>query len=84
MPDNKDKKKENEEFMTQVVRKIIKVGDSAAITLPKDYLEAHNLEVGDKVRIIFNRIFLGKPIKIEELKEELSEEIVKDKEGDKK
>lgn len=38
-----------------IPRKIIKVGDSIAITLPKDMMDTYNLKVGDDVTIIIDR-----------------------------
>jgi len=37
-------------------RKIIRVGDSVAVTLPREWLERHGLEVGDEIGIVANAI----------------------------
>jgi len=35
-------------------RKIIEVGNSSAVTLPKPWLKYNNLEIGDSVELISN------------------------------
>jgi len=46
-----------------VIRKVIRVGDSVAITLPKEYVDRMGLKPGDKVRITLNGFFVIKPVK---------------------
>jgi antitoxin component of MazEF toxin-antitoxin module len=53
------------------VRKIIRVGSSAAVTLPKEYLEAHDLKIGDKVELIFNEILRIEPVDESEIRRKL-------------
>jgi len=37
-------------------RKLMKIGDSVVIALPKEFLETHGLKAGDRVPIIANHI----------------------------
>jgi antitoxin component of MazEF toxin-antitoxin module len=55
------------------IRKVIPAGGSLAITLPADYVKAHDIKAGDKIELTYNDVFLGKPIKLEVLSEKLTE-----------
>lgn len=47
-----------------MIQKIIKVGNSAAVTLPKEFLQEADLHIGDEISMETNaqmRMFLGKP-----------------------
>ena len=49
------------------IRRVIKIGGSLAITIPKEYVEAHGLKPGAIVRILYDDFLHAKPIKQEEL-----------------
>ncbi|GEM_PF-4590483 len=57
----------------KVVRKVIPAGGSLAVTLPTDYVRAHGIKPGDRIELTYNHVFVGKPIKPEELEEKLTE-----------
>jgi len=42
-------------------RKILKSGDSKCTALPPDWLRAFNIEVGDKIDVLYNSIVIVKP-----------------------
>lgn len=47
-----------------MIQKIIKVGNSAAITIPKEFLKVSGLEIGDEMVIETNpknKVFYAKP-----------------------
>lgn len=46
------------------IRKIVRIGDSSAVTIPKEYLRSQNLDRGDEVSVIFDDtgLILIKPI----------------------
>lgn len=49
-----------------MLQKIIKVGNSAAVTLPKEFLQEARFHIGDEIALETNaqmRMFLGKPKK---------------------
>jgi antitoxin component of MazEF toxin-antitoxin module len=50
----------------KAIRRIIRVGDSYGITLPREYVEAHGLRIGDLVEISYNESVRVKPIKLEQ------------------
>jgi antitoxin component of MazEF toxin-antitoxin module len=55
-------------------KKILKMGNSYAITIPIEYIRANNLEAGDVVEIYYADILCMQPIKkqtIEEMKQRL-------------
>jgi len=54
------------------VRKVIPVGGSLAITLPSEYVKTHNIKSGDRIELEYNEVFLGKPVKTEDLHQKLS------------
>lgn len=59
------------ETLSKDVRKVIPVGGSLAITLPAEYVKAHDIKPGDKIELTYNKVFLGEPIKTEVVKEKL-------------
>ena len=71
MSDNEDKK----EYFGKDVRKIIKVGTSVAITLPREYVDIHGLKPGDKMDLYFDEILHIEPIKEKEIAEKLGKKI---------
>ena len=62
------------EYLGKDVRKIIRVGGSAAVTLPKEYLEAHSLKLGDKMELNFNHILNIEPVNRAEIRKKLGKE----------
>lgn len=67
------------QILSKDVRKVIPVGGSLAITLPADYVKAHNIKPGDKIELTYNEVFLGEPIRMKLLKEK--EKLTKAKEN---
>jgi len=55
------------------IRRIIQVGASSGIVLPKDFLLSCGLKRGDNVELIYNGMVKIKPIHPEELRAELLE-----------
>lgn len=55
------------------VRKVVKVGECSGVTLPKEYLDNHNLKVGDHVEVVFNNILKLAPLHDKDIKKELGE-----------
>ena len=64
------------EVFGKVTRKIIRVGNSLAVTLPKKYVIAHGLEQGDDMDIWYDNVFHGEPVKEEDIRRKLGEEIL--------
>lgn len=62
------------EYLGKDVRKIIQVGGSAAVTLPKEYLEAHGLKLGDKMEMNFNEILHLEPVNEAEIRKKLGKQ----------
>jgi antitoxin component of MazEF toxin-antitoxin module len=60
-------------YLGKDIRKIIRVGGSAAVTLPKEYLKAHNLKLGDKVEMNFNEVLHLEPVNVAEIKRKLGQ-----------
>ena len=52
----------------KAIKKIIQVGHCHAITLPREYLKAHNLKQGDFVEVFFNSIIHVEPLDMNEIK----------------
>lgn len=42
-------------------RRVFKIGQSIGITLPKDFVDSHNIKSGDKVVISYNSFLLLEP-----------------------
>lgn len=59
------------ECLGKDIRKIIRVGKSVAVTLPREYLEAHNLKLGDKIELNFNEVLQISPVDEGEIKKKL-------------
>jgi antitoxin component of MazEF toxin-antitoxin module len=62
------------EYLGKDVRKIIRVGDSAGVTIPKEYLEAHGLKIGDRMELNFNHILNIEPLNQAEIRKKLGKE----------
>jgi antitoxin component of MazEF toxin-antitoxin module len=56
------------QILGKSVRKLVKVGNSIGITLPTEYLKAHNLKVGESMEICFNEILRVEPLNLERIK----------------
>ena len=55
-----------------MTQKVLKVGSSAAVTLPKEMLKEAGLRIGDRVRVEFNEksaVFIIRPFGVEKNKE---------------
>jgi len=59
------------EYLGKDIRKIIRVGGSVAITLPKEYLDAHGLKLGDKMELNFNEVLHVEPVNEAEIRKKL-------------
>jgi hypothetical protein len=46
---------------SRIARKILKSGDSKTAALPPDWLRGNNLDVGDKVDVLYDSIVIVKP-----------------------
>jgi len=58
--------------MEKTVRKNIQAGECVGITLPRRYLETHNLKRGDKVEILYtHHVLLVKPICADKIEREI-------------
>ena len=53
------------------IRKIIRVGESAAVTLPQEYMQVHGLKIGDKVEINYNGFLHIEPIDENDIRRKL-------------
>jgi antitoxin component of MazEF toxin-antitoxin module len=54
---------EEQEMVSKDIRKLIRLGQSLYVSLPKEYVEAHKLKKGDKVEILFDEIIYIEPVK---------------------
>jgi len=50
------------QFLGKDVRKLIQVGKSFAVTVPREYVEAHKLKLGDLLEINFNDALRVEPV----------------------
>jgi antitoxin component of MazEF toxin-antitoxin module len=57
------------QILGKSVRKLIKVGNSIGITLPTEYLRAHNLELGGSMEICFDQILYVEPLNMEKIQQ---------------
>jgi antitoxin component of MazEF toxin-antitoxin module len=64
-------KKNRHKVLGADTRRVFKIGGSHAITLPDDYLKAHDIKAGDPIQIYFNEIVKLVPVKEEKILEEL-------------
>jgi len=55
----------------KATRKVIKIGDSLAITIPLEYRKAHKIKEGSLVDVYFNDKMVIKPVKLEEIEKEV-------------
>jgi antitoxin component of MazEF toxin-antitoxin module len=49
------------------IRRVFEIGGCLAIILPNEYVKAHGLKRGDRVRVLFNDYLHIKPIEKDEL-----------------
>ena len=59
------------ELLGKDIRKVLPVGDSLAVTIPKEYVEAHNIKKGDTMEVLFNEILHISPVNLEEIRKKL-------------
>jgi len=52
-------------------RSVFKIGQSYAVTLPKEFVDAHGIKEGDKILITYNSFALIEPKAREEIIREL-------------
>jgi len=57
-----------EEVLGKDTRTIFAIGRSLAVTLPKEFVEVHNLKPGDRVDIYFNDVVHIEPVKTEKIR----------------
>ena len=61
--------------MTEVfgksTRKVVKIGNSLAITLPSNYVKAHAIKAGDDMDIWYDEEFHGEPVTEEDIRRKL-------------
>jgi antitoxin component of MazEF toxin-antitoxin module len=57
------------------IRKIIRVGESAAITVPQQYMQEHGLKIGDKVELNFDGILNIEPIDENDIRRKLGKKV---------
>jgi antitoxin component of MazEF toxin-antitoxin module len=57
------------------VRKVFKIGDSLAITLPAEFVKEHGIKEGQPITLVYDGLLKAKPIKTEWSEEELKEVI---------
>jgi antitoxin component of MazEF toxin-antitoxin module len=62
------------QILGKSVRKLVKVGNSIGITLPAEYLRAHNLELGGSMEICFDRILHAEPLDLMKIQRALEHE----------
>lgn len=64
------------------IRKVFKLGGSLVLALPKTYVETHDMEAGDQVRIFYNDFIHARPIEKEILLQRLKKaEMILDEES---
>ena len=61
------------QFLGKDVRKIIQVGKCFAVTLPKEYIEEHELKLGDLLEINFNDALHIEPVSEAEILSKLGQ-----------
>lgn len=55
------------------VRKVVQIGNCQGVTLPKNFLKRHDLELGDQVEIVFNNVLKITPLQDTDIQKELGE-----------
>jgi antitoxin component of MazEF toxin-antitoxin module len=61
-----------EEKIGKDIRAVIILGRSLAITLPKEFVQMHDIKPKDKIELLFNSKIIGRPLKKKDLEEELA------------
>ena len=59
----------------KIVRKLFKIGDSIAVTIPPEFLKAHEIGVGTQVEILYNNAIIIKPIIVKDVIAEVHKEV---------
>lgn len=60
--------KERERIFGKDVRRVFRIGESKAITLPPEFVEAHKIKEGDQLEIVFDNELRAKVVRAEEIK----------------
>lgn len=64
------------------IRSLVQDGDSVAVTIPPEFLESNNLQLSNKVELVYDDVLLIKPISEKEIERELEENKDQDREED--
>ena len=59
------------EEVNEDIRTVFKVGGSLVFAIPQEYIKAHNIKPGDKIRIFFDDFLHAKPVEKEKITERL-------------
>jgi len=62
-----------EEKFSKDIRRVFRIGDSLAITLPPEFVKEHGLKGGEKLEVLFDSVLKAKPVRPEEVRKELEE-----------
>lgn len=54
--------------MGKAIRKVVKVGNSIGVTLPKKFLVAHGLQLGDDLELFFDDVVMIQPLDLEKVR----------------
>jgi antitoxin component of MazEF toxin-antitoxin module len=65
--------KKKEPVLGKDTRVLFEIGKSLAITLPKEYIEAHGLKPGDVVDVYFNEVVHVEPVRKEDILKKVKE-----------
>jgi len=52
----------------KTIRKVVKIGNSIGVTLPRKFLDAHGLQLGDDLELCFNDIIRIEPLNLEKVR----------------
>ena len=61
------------QYPSKIIRKIVQIGECSGIILPNEYLKANGIKRGDRVELFYNENLLVKPIRVDEIEQELVE-----------
>lgn len=58
---------EKEEILGKSIRKVLKIGRSLALTIPKEYVDAHEIKPGDLFEAYYNESLHNEPLRREDI-----------------
>jgi antitoxin component of MazEF toxin-antitoxin module len=67
--------KSKHHVLGKAIRKVVRVGNSLALTIPPEYIKEHNIKKGDSFEICFDNVYHAEPLSIKEIQRKVEQQV---------